>query len=173
MSQNWRDHPSLKKYINKDYPDDIQVLVHDGGFRFTDKPPELVWVKVADSQDDIFTGRILNQPFGLKSVRQGSEIKFFVPQGSQYPILVTQKYLNERGDWIIEPCNKCGLSEFFDAPSDLAKLSTSSSPDVKQVLAFTTRCPIDGGVMVVAHKDSGMSHSTHQISERKWWQFWK
>ena len=172
MAQNWRNHPLLKGRFHKDYPDDVQVIVHDGGPRFTDKAPELVWVRVTGVQTNTFTGRVLNQPVGLKSVQQGSEIQFIVPNGSKYPILVTQKYLNERDDWVIQPCDKCGLSELFDAPSDLVKLGFSGVPDAESVEAFTTHCPIDGGVMVVARKGSEMAQSMTQQSKKQWWQFW-
>ena len=173
MPQVWRNHPQLKGRFHKDYPDDVQVIVHDGGPRFTDKAPELVWVRVTGVQTNTFTGRVLNQPVGLKSVQQGSEIQFIMPHGSKYPILVTQKYLSERDDWVIQPCDKCGLSELFDAPSDLAKLALSSAADAESIEAFTTHCPIDDGVMVVAHKDSEIAQSMTQQSKKQWWQFWK
>jgi hypothetical protein len=44
-----------------------------------------------------------------------------VPADGKYPLLVTAKYLQQRADWIVRPCNKCGLSELFDAPSDLIR----------------------------------------------------
>jgi hypothetical protein len=38
----WREHPKFKRRFLPDHPDDLQVLVHDGGPRITQKRPELV-----------------------------------------------------------------------------------------------------------------------------------
>ena len=36
----WRDHPKLKGRFHESYPDDLQVMAHDGGPRLTDSRPE-------------------------------------------------------------------------------------------------------------------------------------
>lgn len=173
MTPTWRNHPLLKGRFHDDYPDDLQVIAHDGGPRLTDKPPELVWVRVTGEQANTFTGSVLNQPVGLMNVHQGSEIQFVVPAGGENPILVTPKYLMERDNWIIQPCDRCGLSELFDAPSDLTKLAFPGIADPERIETFTTFCPLDGGVMVVTHKGSGVVPKIAQQQHKRWWQFWK
>ena len=128
MSSEWRDNPKLKGRILPDYPDDLQVIVHDGGPRVTRSRPEAVWVTVTVMDGNVFRARVLNQPHDLKNVSEGSDIKFVVADGAEFPIMVTDAYLRERGDWIIHPCNKCGLSELFDAPSDLIRAVFPNTP---------------------------------------------
>ena len=122
QKHEWRQHPRLRGRFHPDYPDDLQVLVHDGGPRITENRPELVWVRVIGNDHDVFVGAVLNQPHQLESITQASQIRFIVPDGGEHPLLVTPKYLQERPDWIIQPCHKCGLSELFDAPSDLMRV---------------------------------------------------
>src|SRR5436190_6698032 len=114
---NWRTHSKLKGRFHPEHPDDLQVIVHDGGPRITDTRPEAVWVTVTDCAGDVFSGRVLNQPSQLRTVLQGQQIQFVMPEGSEHPVLVTEKYLRERPLWTIHACQKCGLAELFDAPS--------------------------------------------------------
>src|SRR5437879_4349498 len=105
---NWRTHSKLKGRFHPEHPDDLQVIVHDGGPRITDRRPEAVWVTVTGCDGDIFTGRVLNQPTELRTIQQHDEIRFIAPTGSEYPVLVTDKYLRERPAWTIHGCYKCG-----------------------------------------------------------------
>jgi hypothetical protein len=116
---HWRTHPKLKGRFLAEHPNDLQVIIHDGGPRITDRRPEAVWVTVTGCDGDIFIGRVLNQPTRLRPVQQGQQIRFIMPTGSENPVLVTEKYLQERQSWRIHPCQKCGFSELFGAPSDL------------------------------------------------------
>ena len=60
MKQVWRSHPKLRGRFHPESPDDVQVLVHDGGPRITDRLPETVWVTVTGCEDSgVFIGRIL------------------------------------------------------------------------------------------------------------------
>lgn len=62
MSQ-WRDNQKLHRRFHAVAPDDLQVLVHDGGPLLTDRSPEAIWVIVTGcDSDEVFKGRILNQP---------------------------------------------------------------------------------------------------------------
>jgi hypothetical protein len=79
MASEWRDHPKLRGRLHPHHPDDVQVIVNDGGPRMTDRDPETVWVRVVGSQGDLFTGEVLNQPHQLLSVRQGDRIQFLSP----------------------------------------------------------------------------------------------
>ena len=149
----WRSDPMLNGQFHPEYPDDLQVVVHDGGPRFTDKQAELVWVTATGKHGKAYRGKVLNQPQGLLSVKQGDEILFIAVSGSEHPFQVSEKYLDERNDWVIKPCDKCGFAELFDAPSDLLK---KVFPNVgknanEEMQMFTSFCPMCGGVQVI-HK---------------------
>lgn len=172
MANEWREHAMLKGRFLPDYPDDLQVIIHDGGPQITRNEPEVVWVTVTGSDGNLFWGRVHNQPDNLETVRRGDEIKFVMPEndapqdlleraarrlglhqsprtGWLAPILVTDKYLSERNVWVIHPCRQCGLSELFDAPSDLLRvLSLHSPPDVGGS-RFTVPCPQCGGRLCI------------------------
>jgi hypothetical protein len=145
----WREHPKFKGRFLPDHPDDLQVLVHDGGPRITQKRPELVWVTVTGMEGGVLRGLVLNQPYHLQTVSRGSEIRFVVPEGSEHPIMVTEKYLRERASWVIHPCRKCGLSELFDAPSDLIRVVFPNTPPGAEMRMFTAFCPLCGGMQGV------------------------
>ncbi len=142
----WRRHPGLRGLFHTECPDDLQVVVHDGGPRMSTHPGELVWVRITGVQGDVFRGQLLNQPHNLKSVRLGETIQFVVPTGGKHPLMVTEKYLRERANWVVHPCSKCGLSELFDAPSDLISKIFPDIPADAKLGMFTTFCPLCGGV---------------------------
>lgn len=174
----WREHPKLKGRFLPDYRDDLQVFVHDGGPRITRNSPEAVWVRVTGMEGEVFRGQVLNQPHHLQSVRQLSEIKFVVADGAEFPIMVTDKYLQERGQWIIHPCQKCGFSELFDAPSDLIRVVFPNTPPDAQTTMFTAFCPLCGGVQGVESRESPVSGGEKRDepsspAKRPWWQFWR
>ena len=167
MANEWREHAMLKGRFLPDHPDDLQVIVHDGGPQCSRKEPEIVWVTVTGMDGDLFRGRVGNQPYTLQTVHGGDEIKFLMPgdapaafrelaarrlgihpppvMGWLAPILVTDKYLRERGAWVIYPCRQCGLSELFDAPSDLIAVLFPHSPTDAERSEFTAPCPNCGG----------------------------
>jgi hypothetical protein len=173
----WREHPLLKGRFLPDHPDDLQVIVHDGGPQVTRNEPEIVWVAVTWMDRDLFRGRVRNQPHALQTVHQSDEIKFVMPEGHAptallelaaarlglqpsplrgwlAPILVTEKYLRERAAWVIHPCRQCGLSELFDAPSDLIRVLFPHSPPDAERSGFTTSCPNCGGEQRVQSRRS-------------------
>jgi hypothetical protein len=155
---HWRTHPKLEGRFLPEYPDDLQVIVHDGGPRITDKRPEAVWVTVTGCDGDIFVGRVLNQPSQLRTVRQGQQIKFIKPEAGKHLILVTDKYLRERSSWTIHPCQKCGLTELFDAPSDLVRVVFPNVPEDAFMEGFTSFCPLCGGVQVLEFRRANDSN---------------
>jgi hypothetical protein len=170
---NWRSHPKLKGRFPLEHPDDLQVIVHDGGPRITDRRPEAVWVTVTGSDGDVFTGHILNEPKQLRTVQRGKQIRFVMPAGSDHPILVTDKYLRERPSWTIHPCRKCGLSELFDAPSDLMRVVFPNLPEDAVIETFTAFCPLCGGVQALELAQDGSQTVTAPPPNKSWWQFWK
>jgi len=62
MPNECRNHPKLHSRFHPEYPDDVQVIVHEGGPRITDRRPEVVWVRVIGVERDVFTGEVLNEP---------------------------------------------------------------------------------------------------------------
>jgi hypothetical protein len=176
---SWWDHPKLLGRFHADFPDDLQVTVHDGGPRLTANRPELVWVRMTGAEGDLFRGRVLNQPHHLQSVRQGDEIHFIVPEGCEHPIQVTEKYLGERPGWEIRPCNKCGLPELFDAPSDLIRVVFPNLREGGVMQMFTAFCPLCGGIQVVKSMKAPSEDGTAEApapgpaaQKKHWWQFW-
>jgi hypothetical protein len=52
MAGEWREHAMLKGRFRSDYPDDLQVIVHDGGPQISRNEPEIVWVTVTGMDGD-------------------------------------------------------------------------------------------------------------------------
>lgn len=97
----------------------------------------------------------MNQPTQLQTVRYSERIRFIVPAGSEHPVMVTEKYLRERPRWKIHPCEKCGFSELFDAPSNLIRVAFPNMPADAEPEMFTAFCPLCRGVQGVELKESG------------------
>jgi len=106
MSGEWTNHPRLKGRFHKECPDDLQVIIHDGHPAITNRSAELVWVRVtacarevsifAGRRLPLFRGILLNKPRHLETVSEGNELQFLMPEGGEYPLQVTEKYLEER-----------------------------------------------------------------------------
>src|SRR5262245_18593743 len=155
MPSPWNEHPKLRGRFDPESSDGLQVIVHDGGSPFTDRKPELAWVRVTDCQDEVFSGILLNKPLQLQSMDQGSLIRFVVPRGGKYPLQVTDRYLEERSSWrVLMPCRNCGLTELFDPPSQLLAAAFPNLPpdELSGGFTFTTRCNWCGGGMVIRLK---------------------
>jgi hypothetical protein len=188
MAHEWRNHPKLRGRLHREYPDDVQVIVHDGGPRMTDRRPEAVWVRVVAADGDVFTGELLNAPQQLASVKQGERVQFIVPESGPHPVMVRPKYLAERADWVVRPCDRCGMSELFDAPSDLIAKVFPRLPAGSTMRSFTAFCGVCGGTQVVSHAkfneddaggDAEPKRGAIVLADRprpagkKWWQFWR
>jgi hypothetical protein len=170
---NWRNHSQLKPLFSPEYPDDLQIIVHDGGPRLTDKQPELIWVRVTGQGDDIFVGRVLNQPVQLESIEQGYRVLFIMPKGSEHPMVVTAQYMVERSYWKIHPCVNCGFSELFDLPSSLIRVLFPNIPDDAVMESFTSFCPLCSGAQVLEFQGSGNQTLNEQPEQTPWVWFWK
>jgi hypothetical protein len=153
MAHEWRSHPQLKDRFHPDFPDDLQVVVHDGGPRLTKNRPELIWVRLSAAEGaNLFLGTVLNKPTQLSSIKLGQEIRSLVAAGAKHPVLVTAKYLEERKNWEIHACQKCGFDELFDAPSDLLRAIFPKAPPGAVMEMFTSFCPLCGGVQTLQNK---------------------
>lgn len=167
----WHEDLNLRDKFHADCPDDLQVVVHDGGPRLSDRAPELMWVRVVEQHPLGYIGTLLNEPHALMSVRQGDAIIFIATENCEYPFRVTERYLAERNGWNINPCDKCGFNELFDAPSDLIKKVFPDLPEDASLEGFSSFCPLCGGIQVIVNKAAGDFDRGEE--GRKWWQFWK
>ena len=128
-----------------------------------------MWVNVTGCDSDVFAGRVLNQPAQLLTVQQGQQIRFIMPTGIEYPVLVTDKYLCERPAWTIHPCQKCGLTELFDAPSDLMRVVFPNVPEGAVMEAFTSFCPLCGGVQALEFRATSEENAGTPPQQKAWW----
>jgi hypothetical protein len=125
------------------------VILHEGGPRITEARPELVWVRVVEKQGEAYRGLLLNQPQQLPSYNEGDAILFRATNPGNPPVAVTTQYLTERPAWEISPCDKCGMPELFDPPSDLITRIFPDMPADGEMEMFSTFCPLCGGVQIV------------------------
>ncbi|RJS25174.1 hypothetical protein DRW03_08675 [Corallococcus sp. H22C18031201] len=173
----WRKDPQLQGLFHASYPNDLQVMVHDGDPHRTQRRPEMIWVRVlraepgsvrlvstSSDQDSpvpvdvplgawVYVARLLNAPHQLREVRQGEEIRFITGPGLSHPLHVTAQYLQERANWRITPCDKCGWSEAFDPPSVMARFRFPDMPPDSEVKTFSSFCSLCGGAQLLAHED--------------------
>jgi hypothetical protein len=150
---SWWSDPKIAERLHPDRPNDLQVVVHDGGPRITDRRPEAIWVRVTGQAGDVYLGSILNEPKQLVSVKQGQTIRFVSPAQAEYPLMVSEQYLRERPGWKIIPCDKCGLPELFDPPSELIKVIFPDLGKDRVIDAFTSFCGMCGGGQVVQNRE--------------------
>jgi len=152
QTEAWHSHPKLKGRFRADHPNELLVIVHEGGPQLTQRRPEVVAVEVTGLDGDVFTGTILHQPLQLQTLRLGQRIRFVVPTAARFPVLVTEKYLRERSLWRILPCKKCGFPELFDPPSELMRSRLANSQIGGVRASFKTACPLCGGPQTVLAK---------------------
>ena len=177
----WRTDPALGDCFHESFPDDLQVLVHDGEPRRTRRPPELCWVRVVGAEpgplrrflfdeeampsaedlrhkyqpgQTVYLGTLLNAPHGLQSVKEGDQVRFLAGGGLEQPLLVTPQYLDERRHWRIGPCKQCGMGECLDPPSVMVNVRFPDRPEGSSVAAFTAFCAACGGVQLLS-RDEG------------------
>lgn len=161
ISSHWTNHPTLQGRFHAQFPDDLQVIVHDGHPAITKRAAELVWVQVTACEADVtifggqhlprFRGTVLNKPHQLQSVSEGSEIQFVASEGGGHPLQVTERYLQDRPGWrLLAPCKNCGMSELFDTPSVLMEhYFPHVTASELNGFTFTTKCGWCGGGQVV------------------------
>jgi|GEM_PF-2397959 len=174
MTTPWRNDPSLHGKLLPEHPDDLQVLVHDGEARRTQRGPEGCWVRITSVggvlrspiappgaqppltaasvqwlERTIYQGQLLNQPTHLNSVRQGATVRFVYTPGIPHPLLITPQYEAERTRWAFIPCNQCGADQALDPMSTMAQTRFPNAPQGAVPVAFSAFCPC-GGTMMLA-----------------------
>jgi hypothetical protein len=172
----WRVDPLLAGRFHQDHPDDLQVLLHDGEPRRTQRTPEACWVHVEAvdgllryptmAKDGpppplapeaaqwidrpVYRGKLLNQPHALTESRQGDDVLFVHAPGIPHPLQVRPAYLAERPLWAFAPCDRCGADQALDPPTVMAATRFPGAPPGMQPLAFTAFCPCGGTMMLSA-----------------------
>ncbi len=147
----WRRDPALRGRFHPRFPDDLQVLVHDGEPRRTGKRTEVCWVRVGADLGPapagggrLLAGVLLNQPHARTTIHAGDALRFLSAPGGAHPLLVTDAYLAERAAWELEPCPSCGLAEALDPPSVMARTRFPDLDADALPVMFTAHCAACG-----------------------------
>lgn len=151
----WRHDPRLAHRLHPEHPDDVRILLHDGGPIGAPPPPERVWVRIVGQfSADVYTAVLLNRPHRLTRCAAGDLLHFAVSGSGAEPVHVSRRHLDERARWTVEPCDRCGLFEVFEAPSDLrAAYFSEPAPGADTMVVFTSTCPVCGGTQIVGLRD--------------------
>lgn len=140
LEHPWRAAPALAgRFTVPGYPDDLQVLVHDGGPKFTESPLELIWARVVSQEGCDFFAIAANQPTGVHAVRHGEMFAFRASAGLPHPLMVSADYRRERSRASIEPCERCGADELLDPPSRLVAHAFGDG-DIPPTAVLNERC---------------------------------
>lgn len=159
----WRSDPHLAGRFHPDYPDDLQVLVHNGSFRFSQHAPELMWVRVLArlewTHNDgrigyVYRGVLLNKPHWLPNVKEGETLLFRAHKEYPHAVYHTHQSAMEQDYCEITPCSRCKLPFLFDPPTALVKLTFPNIQDnleAGSTSVFTSFCPMCGkeGTLIV------------------------
>lgn len=173
MTTPWRTDPHLQGKFPPTHPDDVQVLVHDGELRRTQRGPEGCWVHITGVggvlrspiappnaqppltaasvqwlERTIYVGQLLNQPTNLTTVRQGASVRFVHTPGIPQPLMITPQYEAERARWAFTPCDRCGADQALDPMSTMAQTRFPNAPQGAVPMAFSAFCPC-GGTMLL------------------------
>jgi hypothetical protein len=96
----WHDDPALEGRFHADYPDDVQMLIHNGSFRFTRNAPEVVWVRITSrmefERDDgkqatAYKATLLNQPHHLEGFEKGDDVLFLADADYEHTVYATRE----------------------------------------------------------------------------------
>jgi hypothetical protein len=163
----WRHDPALLGRLHARFPDDVQVLIHEGDPRRSGRRPEVCWVRVDHADDGasrpvsgqsagrrLYRGALLSTPRGLASIAAGAPVRFVADPGGRHPLLVTDAYLAERPRWQLTPCGRCGLHEAFDPPSAVAAARFPDLAEDARPPVFTAPCPACTGELELARVEA-------------------
>lgn len=199
---SWRADPDLQGRFHPQHPDDLQVIVHDGEPRRTQRGPEACWVRVTGiagslrlptappnvpppvpghalqwSERTIYVGTLLNAPARLTTVREGDPIPFIHAPGLPHPLYITPEYQHERPSWCFVPCTGCGADQALDPMTTMARTRFPDAPAGTIPIAFSAFCPC-GGTMLLSMIDGGSARPAGSpppapaAPAKPWWKFW-
>jgi hypothetical protein len=171
---SWRADPDLAARFHPEYPDDLQVMVHDGEPRRTQKGPEACWARITGvharvwfpnttreaqppftpsnvgwNERPVYWATLLNQPHHLTTIRQGQPLLILAVTGIPHPLQVTEAYLTERVRWAVVPCDRCGADQALDPPTTMARTRFPNTEGSVPV-AFSAFCPCGGTMLLMA-----------------------
>lgn len=151
MEALWTEDPLLKGKFHPEHPDHVQVLIHAGNPKFSGKRAEIAWVRVTESRGQYYIGSLVSPPKQLDNIRQGDDMLFMAVPSGPYPFLIGADYLEDRKNWIISPCSKCGFTEMFQSPTKHAEalMRQDNVPEGKTPIMLATSCPICGGIQML------------------------
>lgn len=193
----WRTDATIAGGFRADLPDDLQVVVHDGEPRRTQKGPEGCWVRATGVhatlkfpvmrkdtkmplhasaaqwiERTVYRGTLLNQPHHLTETRKDGEVLFLHAPGLPHPLQVRAAYLAERARWAFAPCDKCGADQALDPPTVMAKTRFPDAPGGAVPIAFSAFC-VCGGTMMLTLLEGAIPEAAAPPTEKKpWWKFW-
>jgi hypothetical protein len=192
---HWRTDPDLVAGFHAQYPDDLQVIVHDGEPRRSKRGPEACWVRVSGvarrlrfpllpagagaalspeaatwAERTVYQGALLNQPHQLQSVAKGDPVTFIYSPGVPHPLRVVPAYLEERPVWAVKPCDKCGADQTFDPPTVMAATRFPAAAPGSAPVAFTAFCPCGGTMMLLSLAQAAPAQP--EPAARPWWKIW-
>jgi hypothetical protein len=171
----WRVDRDLATRFHPEYPDDLQVTIHDGEPRRTKRQVEVCWVRATGVPyvirynvatldapiplEDltgtrfvlrrVYSGVLLNQPHQLLSARAGEQVLFTHAPGQPHPLRVTPEYLSERVRWSFVPCTKCGQEHALDPMSVMIQTRFPDAPKDHVHQSFTSFCPCGGSMVLI------------------------
>ena len=162
----WRHDPALLERLHRSYPDDVQVVVHDGEPRRTGRRTEACWVRIDGWEDGaarpvtgrepptrVYRATLLSRPHHLESIAAGGRLRLIASSGGRYPVMVTDLYLDERPAWRFTPCTGCGLHEGLDPPTVMAATRFPELEAEARPLMFTARCTACEGMLTLVRTD--------------------
>src|SRR5213078_1242072 len=172
----WRSDPELSARFHPQYPDHVQVVLHDGEPRRTQRKPETCWIEVTALharvrfasvarapgaplatervhwiERPVYRGTLLHATHAL-TIQNGQSLLFVVVPGIPYPLQVDEAYLAERVQWAFRPCDRCGADQGLDLPTTMARTRFGDHPGSVPI-RFTAFCPC-GGTMELQRLDA-------------------
>lgn len=187
MTSPWRDDPDLRARLHPQHPDDLQVLVHVGEPRRTQRVPEGCWLRldahvgtlVSPSRADadapververpVYAGTLLHDTKQLP-VAKGDRLLLVHAPGMPLPVVVTEAYRAERPQWSYVRCSKCGADQSLDAPTTMARTRFPAAPAGSVPISFTAFCPCSGTMVLSLLDDEPPAPGP---TGKPWWKFW-
>jgi hypothetical protein len=143
--QPWRSDPALAGRFHPDLPDDLEVSF------FLENAVEKMWVRTTGVDDAVggYKGELLNQPFAEASgLAQGASLTYRVAKGAPDPVWVSPVVRANLEHWTSE-CGTCGFDLLLEPAEAIAARQFDTG---LETVAFTTRCPMCGGGMLVERR---------------------
>lgn len=149
----WRKDARLSPLLLPRFPDDLAV--HFFGFADGEWHREEMWVRVHafDAKTGLYEGQLLNQPHHLRRVSKGDPVRFRPTHGIPQPVYVGDVEAANLEEYDAR-CEGCGFDVLLEPAREIQARQFPNAPADEAMLAFTTRCPLCGGAMLVNRRDA-------------------